>query len=249
MKRLILLCAGLALALPAGTQAATGIANSAHDWSKEAWNVKRDLCGPCHMAHGTDPNNQLIPLWGHATSARTFTPFTSPTLVKANVTIGQPTGTSKACLSCHDGSLAVNQYGGGVQGGTERKVNSDYWIGASGDLRGDHPVSFTYDTALSQTIPYGSLYDPHTRVLGEVVASGNNLAGDTIEKALLSPDPASGKYQLQCASCHDVHRQRGDAFVNSDANLTSPDHNPLLVINGLGKDGTGSALCRTCHNK
>src|SRR4029077_3430224 len=94
-----------------------------------------------------DPTDRLLPLWSHATTPRTFTPFTSPTLQKAGVTIPAPTGSSKACLSCHDGSLAVNQFGkisGGSApvGGTARMINSDYRIGASGDLTGDHPVSF-----------------------------------------------------------------------------------------------------------
>lgn len=255
MKPLNLICTGLALLLPAMTSlAAPGIANSAHDLSKESWNLQHDLCGPCHMAHTSrDATDRLLPLWSHATTPRTFTPFTSPTLIKAGVVIPSPTGSSKACLSCHDGSLAVNQFGktaGGTTpvGGAARMINADYTVGASGDLRGDHPVSFTYDSTLAQNIPFGALYDPHTSILN-LPASGNNLRGQTIEAGLLSADPVTGQPQLQCASCHDVHRQRGDSMVNSDANLSSPNHNPLLVITGLGSDGTGSALCRSCHNK
>ena len=255
MKKLTLLYTALLLLLAARPAlAATGIANSAHDLSKESWNLKHDLCGPCHMAHTSrDATDHLLPLWSHASTPRTFTPFTSPTLVAAGVTIPAPSGSSKACLSCHDGSLAVNQFGkisGGTTpvGGTARMINSDYLIGANGDLRGDHPVSFVYDSTLSQNIPFNALFDPHTTLLN-LPASGNNLRGQTIEAGLLRPDPVTGQSMLQCLSCHDVHRQRGDSMVNSDANLSSPNHNPLLVITGLGSDGTGSALCRSCHNK
>jgi hypothetical protein len=230
--------------------AQAGIANSMHDFSHESWNTTRDLCGPCHMAHGSDVNNQLIPLWGHATTTRTFTPFTSPTVVASSIAIGQPNGSSKACLSCHDGSLAVNQYGGAIQGGSPRMINSDFHVGANGDLRGDHPLSFTYDSTLAaQIIPANSLYDPSTRVLSAIVSSGNNLAGQTVQAAMLFPD-VNNSPKLQCASCHDVHRQRGDSSFNSDAgSVTGPGHNPLLVIFNLGQDGSGSALCRACHNK
>ncbi|HZL43242.1 MAG TPA: hypothetical protein VFD66_08165 [Verrucomicrobiae bacterium] len=240
---------GLALVL-APLLAQAGIANSMHDFSHESWNTTRDLCGPCHMAHGSDVNNQLLPLWGHATTTRTFTPFTSPTVVANSIAIGQPNGSSKACLSCHDGSLAVNQYGGAIQGGSPRMINSDYQVGANGDLSGDHPISFTYDSTLAaQIVPANSLYDPSTRVLGAVVSSGNNLAGQTVQAAMLYPD-VNNVPKLQCASCHDVHRQRGDSSFNSDAgSVTGPGHNPLLVIFNLGQDGSGSALCRACHNK
>lgn len=256
MKRLNLTCAAVACLMPlTGALAAPGIANSAHDLSKESWNTQHDLCGPCHMAHTSrDATDRLLPLWSHASTPRTFTPFTSPTLVKAGVTIPAPTGSSKACLSCHDGSLAINQFGktsGGTSpvNGTAVIINSDYAIGATGDLRGDHPVSFTYDSTLAQNIPFQALFDPHTTLLN-LPASGNNLRGATIEAGLLFPDPVTGQPQLQCSSCHDVHRQRGDSMLNSTA-VTDPNapHNPLLVISNLGSDGTGSALCRSCHNK
>ncbi len=107
MKTLNLIKAALVLALPglASLGHAAGIANSAHDFSLESWNVNKDLCGPCHMAHGSDPNNQLIPLWSHQTLEASWTPFVSP----HGTPIGQPAGASKACLSCHDGTLAYNQ--------------------------------------------------------------------------------------------------------------------------------------------
>src|SRR6476660_2041679 len=76
MKTLHLTKAALLLVLPSlvALANAAGIANSAHDWSTEAWNVNKDLCGPCHMAHGSDPANQLIPLWSHQTLNATWQP-------------------------------------------------------------------------------------------------------------------------------------------------------------------------------
>ena len=243
MKKLNLIKAALVLALPglASLANAAGIANSAHDWSTESWNVNKDLCGPCHMAHGSDPNNQLIPLWSHETLNVSWTPFVSP----HGTPMGQPAGASKACLSCHDGTLAYNQLKGQVPDGqTPQFVRGDYVIGNSTgmhDLRGDHPISFDY-TASVNLSPTNSLKLPN-EVLNQTLPLGNNLQGQTVSAAFLRNN------QVQCTSCHDVHRATGDSGLNSNRPINTQPHNPLLVAYGLAADGYGSSLCRSCHNK
>jgi hypothetical protein len=243
MKKTTLMKAALALLLPGlvtMVNAAGGIAGSAHDWSTESWNVNKDLCGPCHMAHGSDPANQLIPLWSHETLNATFQVFVSP----HGTTINQPDGSSKACLSCHDGTLAYNQLKGQVpQGATPQYVLGSYIIGggASHDLRGDHPISFSYTEAYNTQT--NSLKAP-TDTLTTTLPANNGLQGKSVAAAFLKTGNA-----MQCSSCHDVHRQTGDAGVNSNKPINTPNHNPLLVVYGLGQDGFGSALCRSCHNK
>jgi hypothetical protein len=242
MKKVNVTKVVLALALPAWVTAASaaGIANSAHDWSTESWNVNKDLCGPCHMAHGSDPNNQLIPLWSHETLNATFTVFVSP----HGTTINQPGGASKACLSCHDGTIAYNQLKGQVPTGqTPLYVQGDYVIGqgASHDLRGDHPISFDYFESVTKS-PTNTLKLP-TEQLTTTLPAGNNLINQTVQQAFLR----SGN--VQCTSCHDVHRSIGDSGLNSNKPINTPNHNPLLVAYGLAQDGYGSALCRSCHNK
>jgi hypothetical protein len=244
MKKLnLLICAALALSGAVVTvNAASGVKDSAHDWALEDWNVNKDLCGPCHMAHGSDPNNQLIPLWSHETTATTgWQPYVSP----HNTPIGQPSGQSLACLSCHDGTLAYNQLKGQVPSGeTPLYVQGDYIIGngASHDLRGDHPISFSYQAAINNS-PTNTL-KLSTEALSSTLPAANTLNGQTVSLAFLK----SGN--VECSSCHDVHRSIGDAGVNSDkATLTSPNHNPLLKAYGVAADGYGSSLCRSCHNK
>lgn len=250
MKKMNLIKVALVLASPclvaiAGAAATGGIANSAHDWSLQSWNVNKDLCGPCHMAHGSQIPVS-IPLWSHETLEVSWTPFVSPN----GTPIGQPDGHSKACLSCHDGTLAFNQLKGQVPSGTTPLyVQGDYKIGDAtarggtrNDLRGDHPISFDYQTAVNLS-PTNTLKLP-ADALTTTLTPGNNLQGKTVTQAFLK----SGK--VQCTSCHDVHRSVGDSGISSDkASMTSPDHNPLLVSYGLAADGTGSSLCRSCHNK
>jgi hypothetical protein len=238
------LLAGAVLALPSLTRAATaniGIAGSPHDLSTESWNTRHGLCSPCHAAHHTDPN-QIAPLWVHATTTASFTPYNSPTF---NAGQHQPAGVSLACLSCHDGTVAVNQSissDTSATNWTAAMIDEGAVIGT--DLHVTHPISFTYDSALAAAD--GGLEDPAVYKIGDPKTgitvnvapvppswSGTSLTGKTINEALL----IGGK--MECASCHDVHKQEG----------SSPSSGILARLSGDDSTGRGSILCRTCHIK
>jgi predicted CXXCH cytochrome family protein len=170
---------GLA-ALPVTGWAA--ITSSSHDFQSSGWNSTGEICVVCHTPHAADTTVVDAPLWNHEVTAATFTPYPSGGTMQAAP--GQPDGSSKLCLSCHDGTVALDNFGGAT-GGT------NYVSGATlidVDLRDDHPVSFTYDATLASND--GQLYDPTTQTSG---------LGSTIDVDMLF----SGK--LQCASCHDPH--------------------------------------------
>jgi len=178
----------------------SGIEGSAHDFSAASWNTTGEICAPCHTPHHAA--SQLVPLWDHDTTVSSFSLYDSDTLDAA---VGQPTGPSKACLSCHDGTVALNAFGGAA--------GSDF-IGAGPanlgtDLTDDHPVSFVYDSGLA--ITDGGLFDP----AGKTVPS---LAGKTIREGMLYND------ELHCTSCHDVHNAKGDA----------PTTSMLLLVDNTG---------------
>jgi len=243
------LMAAAALALPsiAGAAVSIGIENSPHDFSTligtgkvstASWNSRHGVCSPCHSAHHTD-DAQVAPLWNHATTTGPFTPYSSPTL---NASVGAPDGVSLACLSCHDGTLAVNAGTGAPTFGVDSSLDANAKIGP--DLHVVHPISFTYDSALATAD--GALEDPATYKIGDAKTrltvttppvpatwSGSSLSGKTIKDALLF----NGK--MQCGSCHDVHKQEGSA----------PESGILVKISGTDADGRGSTICRTCHVK
>jgi hypothetical protein len=124
------------------------------------------VCVFCHTPHGatTAPG---APLWNRQLSTQTYTTYTSSSL-DAEIIAGQldqPAGSSKLCLSCHDGSLAigtVNVSGGqqnvsidmmGVAAGGEMPAGAGTQTGFTrnlgNDLTNDHPISLTYDTTLT----------------------------------------------------------------------------------------------------
>lgn len=163
------------------------ISGSAHDFSLETWSGG-NICIACHTPHNGDQSVPEAPLWNHELTVATFTLYTGSTM---DATTGAPSGESMLCLSCHDGTVALDSYGGAA-GGTSMTGSAN--LGT--DLGNDHPISFTYNTALATTD--GDLFDPSTATTA--------LLG-TIDADLLFGG------QVQCASCHDVHNADGNDFL------------------------------------
>lgn len=205
-----------------GSQAWAGtIINSAHDFSAQGWSPEQQICVACHTPHNSDTTVTVAPLWNHELTNTTFTMYSSPTLDATST--GQPDGVSRLCLSCHDGTVAIDSFGGAT-GTTFMTGNAA--VGSGGNLTDDHPISITYDAALATTDP--GLHNPTTRAV-TVGSGGDKTRTGTVSSLLLSAGT------VQCSSCHDVHN-----------NFTVPGlpGTPLLKVSK-----SGSALCLTCHNK
>ena len=191
IKRLVSL-AGLASCL-VGTQAFAGtIVGSPHDFSADGWSGGR-ICIACHTPHNGDLTVAAAPLWNHEVdNTVVYTLYTSARLDATD--LGQPDGISKLCLSCHDGTVAVDSFGGAVGTTFIDAINTSANVGTN--LRNDHPVSFTYDTALATAD--GALFDPATAASG----LGGTIAADLLFNG-----------RMECASCHDVHNRYGNAYL------------------------------------
>lgn len=200
-----------------GFASAGSIVGTVHDFTTKAWSGGQ-ICVACHTPHGANTSVSTAPLWNHTITTATYTVYSNTSTL--NATVGQPDGTSKLCLSCHDGTVALDSFGGGASSTTfmtgTKAVAAD-----SAGLSNDHPISFTFDDTLAATD--GALYPPSSTNV-TIGAAGRQKTG-TIANTMLF----SGK--VQCASCHDVHN-------------TFTDGAKLLRISL-----TGSKLCLTCHNK
>jgi len=176
--------AALALLGAAHAGYAGTITGSKHDFTGSAWSGGQ-ICVACHAPHNTTVLAEA-PLWNHALSTATYTLYTTSTM---NATAGQPGGVSKLCLSCHDGTVAVNSFGG-TTGTTVLTGNSV--LGTN--LTNDHPIGITYDAAL---VTADGALNPITNSV--TIGSGTKTKAGTIQSNMLY----AGK--LECASCHDVH--------------------------------------------
>jgi len=210
-----------------------------------------EVCVFCHTPHGAD-TTVAAPLWNRAKTAATFQVYTSPTLDSA---VGQPNGTSLACLSCHDGTIAFdalrNQPGSGL---FDANAPSAGWTFAGGsnkmpvgritnlgdgaadpDLRNDHPISMKYSDARSPSsgsaLETSGFYPLQTNGPNGRNYVNKDTATFDIGALPLYTSTIGGaeKDYVQCTSCHDPHRSDTPTF--------------------LRKDNTGSALCLTCHKK
>ena len=172
--------AGLFFAGAASAQSQS-IVGTDHDLSSNPV-TNGQICIVCHTPHNADTTVAGAPLWNHEVTTATFTLYDSPTF-QGGTTISQPAGVSRLCLSCHDGTVAIDSFGGRT--GT-LFITGGEALGT--DLSGDHPISFTYDSALATAD--GELADP---------AVANSGLGGTIDNDLLFAG------NMECASCHDVH--------------------------------------------
>lgn len=145
--------------------------------------AESDICIFCHTPHSATSDG---PLWNHQMSSAVYEPYKSDTL---KATVGQPTGSSRLCLSCHDGTVALGMI---HSRSSEIAMTSDT-LSMNTDLSGDHPVSFVYDKAL--VTADGSLRDPAT----------------------LPPDVRlDSDSEMQCTSCHDPHNNQYGNFLVMD---------------------------------
>jgi predicted CXXCH cytochrome family protein len=213
----------LAVTLADARGEASSIINSRHNLSASGPGAVRatteqEVCIFCHTAHNSAP---IQPLWNRNVPVSAYTVYTSNSMVAA---AGQPTGSSKLCLSCHDGTIAIGsvlsrdmpiQMAGGITTLPPGASN----LGT--DLSDDHPVSFRYDQTLSTRKP--TIRSPSQ--LPQAIKLDHNS-------------------EMQCTSCHEPHNDQFGKFLvmdNSQSQLCKSCHNQGTTTVAAHID------CNACH--
>jgi len=242
------------LALPATAAAIQGIYDSKHNLSYtgpgevKATSESR-ICIFCHTPHNATP---LTPLWNRdVTEGTNYDLYDSSTF---NVTLAQPTGPSRLCLGCHDGTVgisAVLSVSGGIQ--MERElVGRPSHLGT--DLTNDHPFSFSYNDAVPfnnelKSTPPGDLliynnnfihcstcHEPHDNTYGMFLAVDN-------------------RYSALCTRCHMINNWPSSTHAVSNASWGGAGTDPWPVNSRLDPEHqrltvaeNGCENCHTPHN-
>jgi predicted CXXCH cytochrome family protein len=176
------------------------IVGSKHDLKTGSTAHDNEVCVYCHTPHGASTGAAgsaaaLVPLWSRAANATTiYTLYTGTGTL--NATTGQPGGVSLACLSCHDGTTAIDAYKG-LAGTAAKKIGTitgSSYANFGTSLANDHPVGFEYTAALATAD--GGLVSPSSTSL---VVTGIPLF--------------AGTGMMECASCHNVHDPANGSFL------------------------------------
>lgn len=200
----IILATALAVALMAQISFA-GISGSKHDFGQFLW-AKNEICLPCHTPHNAivrDSTGAIVggPLWNHTlsnvSSYQLYLDWQTGTVVSGAVDTN-----SKLCLSCHDGTVAVDSFGGGA--GTQQLTGG--LLGT--DLSNDHPMG---EAAIWPTTTPPYLVNPTLR----------DAAGIMPLRAM-----ADGRLAVGCTSCHEPHNRKNTThmlWVNNTGPGTTVD--------------------------
>ncbi|RKZ70311.1 MAG: hypothetical protein DRQ44_01025 [Gammaproteobacteria bacterium] len=245
-----------------------GVVGSKHDLTaagagQTGTAVTDEVCVFCHTPHGSD-TNAPVPLWnkvlGAPGSYTQYSTLQTPTFDSTEAPVGS---VSLACLSCHDGTQAMDvvlnlpgSLGFNAAGTPIDPLTSSVMTGTpipvlGTDLTNDHPISMQYGGGGPlATDPDG----PFTGTLGDLDFVAPQKAtvntnpiwwvdspvgiGGTREKTdmILYARNDLGTVQpfVECGSCHDPHNDV----------TAGPSSVSFLRINN-----TASQICTTCHVK
>jgi predicted CXXCH cytochrome family protein len=186
-------CSAAAAPGPAGSVVGTRHDLSVSGTGSSRASTETQPCVFCHTPHNANPARQL---WNHTASAASYTTYGSSSFQSGSsggtfntfpgTSAPQPNGSSKLCLSCHDGTIAINAT---INNGTIAMAGGTFVPATASlgtDLSNDHPVSFARSGANTQVI------DPPP--------------SDAVHLE-------TGTRLVQCVSCHDPHTERADGTV------------------------------------
>jgi predicted CXXCH cytochrome family protein len=203
-----------------------------------------EVCKPCHTPHQAPYAGSTL-LWNHQVDmSKSYTMYTvinpASNSQSANAVLDT---TSRLCLSCHDGAIAIDSYGRNNDGTPMQSGSTKIgtitshtgWTGAfaiagsgNNDLSADHPVGIGYPGLTSNagvlTFTAGTPNSFNNPLTGANFLSGG-VAGGPGVKLVNLPD---GRVGVGCTSCHEPH-DKSQWFQRMS--------------------NTNSALCLTCHIK
>ncbi|UCB55654.1 MAG: hypothetical protein JSW45_03755 [Thiotrichales bacterium] len=248
--------------------ATAGVVASKHDLTasgggQATTTVTDEVCVFCHTPHGSD-TAAPVPLWnkvlGAPGSYTQYSTLQTPTFDSTEAPVGS---VSLACLSCHDGTQAmdvvINLPGAGGYNPAGQEIDATgigQMVGSpvpmlGTDLTDDHPISMQYGGGgASAADPdgtfAGTLGDPDFNAPEKATVNGNPIwwvdspvgTAATREKTdmILYARNDLGTVQpfVECGSCHDPHNDQTQGQTSVQ----------FLRINN-----TASQICTACHVK
>lgn len=254
-----------ALAL-SSTVAHAGIKGSKHDLSstgsaQQLSGSTTEICVFCHTPHGSN-TNASVPLWNKALEANPDTAYTRYSALQTSSLDGAeaPIGSvSIACLSCHDGTQAMDVVINAPGSGGYVATGSEFDAGTVGvmtgtplpnltqNLKDDHPISIQYagggctaTTPACTTFGDADFNATSTANINGVqiwwvdTSAGTDGVREKTDMQLYTRNVTTSTVlepTVECGSCHDPH-----------ADTSTP-------VSFLRINNSNSAVCLACHTK
>lgn len=161
------------------------ISGSAHDFSGYSW-ATGEICKPCHTPHFAVEG--MPRLWNHELTTATYDMHSGSGTAEDDFD-----EISRMCLSCHDGTVALDSFGG--QQGTSY-INPGKNLGT--DLTDDHPVGSDAEYPPDPPPSWwnGAFKDSSTFPSAVRLKDWTNPNGENMKV-------------VSCATCHNVHNRGG----------------------------------------
>lgn len=190
---------GMLAVMGLGTSANAQITNSAHDFSSYAWSGG-EICRPCHTPHFA--NTAAGRLWNHTLSTATYTLFEGETGTSDDLD-----RESRLCMSCHDGTVALDSFGG--------TTGTNFIPGGANvgtDLTDDHPIGkdAVYPTTTS------TRFNPQN-ASHQVVSTWGTLR----LKSWTETGSTTEQWVVGCRTCHNVHNAGNFTHMMNFSNQAS----------------------------
>jgi hypothetical protein len=264
-----------------------GIANTPHNLGSNGpgpnnYNATGDLCVFCHTPHGSDTAapvalwNRKLPADPVAKGYVTYDSLGTSTLDGKTTLVGS---VSIACLSCHDGTQAMNVVlnapgSGGWNPNVDPGVPQAGWTGPAStanpagslnyatasiveiglDLRNDHPVGIQYGGGGQDTANPGGTFKDQ-----DFVNTANELIGGT---RIWWVDTAIGQGGVREKTDMLLYTRIGDPSKGFTTGNPEPfvecgschdphaeSLNPNQEVNFLRISNNNSEVCLACHTK
>lgn len=246
--------AGLALlvAVKLAFAAPVPVANTKHNLGASGplayKSAETQICVFCHTPHRPNISVPFVPLWNRTTTTASYSLYTSGYLTALTydapvLAAGQ---SSRICLSCHDGTIALGTVKN-INGGTSITMGGGVTtmpVGTANfgsNLSDDHPVGYAYLTAKDTELitrawpwPKGVQLDPNT-ALGRVECRTCHEPHDNQYTKFLRTSNAGG------AICKTCHQKTG--FTGSGHDLSAQAYTPIYGI----ATTVGANSCVNCH--
>ena len=261
---MLIVAMGLILfSLMTSTNSSADVVNTRHNLGTtigtgsppNTFSATAEICVFCHTPHGGD-TTAAVPLWNRTlatpASYTTYSSLGSTSMNAAEAPVGS---VSIACLSCHDGTQAMdtvlNEPGSGA---VVASYGSGTWTGndlpegiadLTQDLSNDHPIGIQYGGGgITVNAPFAATNDPDFVSPSNQVLNGTTVWWIDTEatpnttrqktdiqlytRSVAGIDGNLAQPFVECASCHDPHTE---------------------VPTFLRVANDGSAVCLACHNK